>query len=606
VKGGTTGGKNVRIASITLVLLLAAALRMHGVIEFIEWPDEIFTVWNAQGTLADRLIHIDPYWPPLHGYLVWGWRQIAGDSLEVQRFLSMLIGLLALAFVYKAAHTLNPKAALPAALAYAVMGYAVFSGVDVRGYSLLLLFLPLALWQTLRWLRAPTRKRAVLVMLGVAGMLYSGFSAPAFIAFLTLWVLLTRPRLFPYWVGIGVGVFILVLPIVPQFLMQNVLGRFAVVPAPLPPFFEALAGIYRDFGGSIAFLVLLAAAAIIVAAAAVRYPHVRRKALLLTLWVLFPALLYVTVANRDFWRPRYMWWVLPGLACFIGYAAALLIRFAKHTSLNRAARALPLVALTGLLLIPVDDSNYRLSVTESPPFRSVFAWFAERLRPGDVLIVDPYCTCGGAEGWSLFVPQYFPTGYLPIVDRPGDASRVWYLSNDGWQRDQELLAEIEHGRTPSIFVGPWFFLLRLYEGAPWREGVDFGGQVRLHGFEIERNLTALRERERFNVRLWWAAAEALNADYSISLAVLDPNGQVVAQADGPARAPNTPEATSSWLPGTIYEDVRTLELPGDLNSGPYRLVITVYQWWDGVRLLPASDALENGYMLLTTLDVVAF
>jgi hypothetical protein len=586
--------------------MAAAALRLHGVVKFPEWPDEIFTVWNTQGSFTDLLTHLDPYWPPLHAYIVWGWRHLAGESLEVQRVLSMLFGLLALALIYRVALRLNSAAALPAALAYAVMGYAVFTGVDVRGYTLLLVFLPLAVWQTQRWLHTPTLKRSLLTMFAIAGLLHSGFSAPAFVAFLTLWVLLTRSSLFIHWMAIGVGVFVLVLPIVPQFLEENVLGRFAVVPAPLPPFLDSMAGIYRDFGGSVVFLILLGITTFFLVAIAVYDPRVRKTALLLTLWALFPALLYFSVANRDFWRPRYMWWVLPGLALYIGYAAALIIRVSHQTRVSGLVRVLPLTALALLPVAPVDDSNYRLAVTESPPYRMVFAWFAEHLRPGDVLIIDPYCTCGGAEGWSYFVPQYFPTGYLPIVDNPGDASRVWYLSNDGWERDEVLLAEIERGRTPSIFVGPWFFLLRLYEGAPWREGVDFGGQVSLHGVEFERNVTAMRENERFTVRLWWAAKEALEVDYSFSLAVLDSSGQVVAQTDGPTRAPNTPETTSAWLPGTIYDDFRTLELPRNLNSGEYRLVVTVYQWWDGVRLSPAGNETDNGYMLLKTIDVVAF
>ncbi len=585
------------ILSVTVLLLFAAWLRLRHIVDFVEWPDEIYTVWNAQGTLSDRLVRTDPYWPPLHGYVVWAWRQLAGPTLEVQRVLSVFISLLATASVYRIGRRLGGlRTGAASALLYAVMGYAVFTGVDVRGYSLLLLFLPLTLWMTIRWLAVPTKRRAWSVVFTLALLLHTGFSALVCIPLLTLWVLVVQPDLFWRWCLVGLAVLGLTAPIIPQFVQENVLGRFDVVSPQLPPLIEALALIYRDFGGSIIFLALLCLAAITLIAI-VRRPPVRQTALLLALWILSPIVLYVAVGNRDFWRPRYMWWVLPGLALFIGFALSCW---------PRKAFPLMLMALATLAWVPVEDSSYRLAATVSPPFRHVFSWFAQQLRPGDVLVIDPHCTCGEPYGWDYFVPLYFPTGYLPVVEEPGDTPRVWYLSNDGWDRDEALFAAISRGRRPSIFVGPWHFLLRLYEGPPDPKGISFGGQVRFHGAEIEGNQTVMGKHERFRVKLWWSADQRLSVDYSMSLAVLDGRGRMVAQADGPARSPDTPEQTSVWEPQVVYEDFRELQLPGNLKAGGYQLVVVVYQWWDGVRLPPEVGFADADALIIKKLQIVSF
>jgi hypothetical protein len=231
------------------------------------------------------------------------------------------------------------------------------------------------------------------------------------------------------------------------------------------------------------------------------------------------------------------------------------------------------------------------------------------MRPGDVLIIDPKCACGKEMGWDLFVPQFFPTGYLPIVSQPGDAPRVWYLSTTGWLRDEALFAAIQKGRRPSIFVGPWNFLLRLYEGPPSWTGAAFGGLIRFNGVEIQKASKILAENETVQVRLWWSAQQPMTSDYSMSLALLDSAGRLVTQADGPALVDGTSSPTSQWQPGAYYEDVRAIHIPTGTTPGTYTLVLAVYQWWDGVRLDPEPNPLwaltgaDHTYLQLATVQV---
>jgi hypothetical protein len=603
--------RRLLLALLTLLLLLTAAWRIQHLVDFVEWPDEIWTVWQAHMNIRDGFVHTDPFWPPLFGILIWGWMHIVGPTLEAHRFVSVLFALLAVSFVYRAALELcrlagrrgsQPyAAALLSALVYATMAYSIFAGVDVRAYGLMLMLLALAFWLTGRWLHKPGWRNAALVCLTLALLLHASFSSLIFIPYLTLFVVVMRPRLFIRWVVIGIGVLVLDLPIIPQFIENRVVGRLNAMHLPPPPLGAAMAIIFRDFGGSYWFLAPLALAGVLMVVQAIRFPSERRPIVFLIAWVfLYPAFIYFAVYDKDFWHPRYLWWVTTGLALLIGYG------FAR---LPRAAIGIAAVFFLFLPTIPTNFFAYRLAETTSPPFRMVFSWLAHELRPGDVLIIDPQCTCDKPTGWDLFVPQYFPTGYLPIVSVPGNASRVWYLSTTGWPRDEALFAKIQKGRKPSIFVGPWYFLLRLYEGPPSWEGAGFGGKMRLHGVEVQKASQIVSENQSVQVRLWWSAQTTLDKDYSISIQVWDGSGRLITQADGPPRAEGTPEQTSQWRVGMYYEDLRQIHMPAGVKPGNYDLAVTVYWWQDGVRLMPEANSLwasvgaDHTYLQLATLQV---
>ena len=69
--------------------------------------------------------------------------------------------------------------------------------------------------------------------------------------------------------------------------------------------------------------------------------------------------------------------------------------------------------------------------------------------------------------------------------------------------------------------------------------------------------------------------------------------------------------TSAWKPGQYYQDIRDLRLPADLPDGVYSLVVTVYQWWDNTRLLPAQNSLwtltgsDSSYLVIQRINVVS-
>ena len=72
----------------------------------------------------------------------------------------------------------------------------------------------------------------------------------------------------------------------------------------------------------------------------------------------------------------------------------------------------------------------------------------------------------------------------------------------------------------------------------------------------------------------WATAEPLLKDYQMLVHLIDEDGDVLAQADGPPVAGWYP--TSWWPVGEIITDQRELLLPDDLAPGKYRLIAGFY------------------------------
>jgi len=101
-------------------------------------------------------------------------------------------------------------------------------------------------------------------------------------------------------------------------------------------------------------------------------------------------------------------------------------------------------------------------------------------------------------------------------------------------------------------------------------------------------------------------------DYSISLAIFDEYGKLIAQSDGPAHGDGTPEQMSQWQPGKYYEDNRTITIPVGAPGRDYTLVVAVYDWQTGKRLAPAANSIfpfsgiNAQYLLLEKFSVVSY
>lgn len=102
-------------------------------------------------------------------------------------------------------------------------------------------------------------------------------------------------------------------------------------------------------------------------------------------------------------------------------------------------------------------------------------------------------------------------------------------------------------------------------------GVTFGEAIRLEGYTL--GVTELAAGETLDVSLYWQALIEPGRDWTLAFGLLDGQGQVAAQADGPPAA----YPTSAWIAGVPFVDERALPLPPGLRLGTYRLYVG---WYD--------------------------
>jgi len=221
----------------------------------------------------------------------------------------------------------------------------------------------------------------------------------------------------------------------------------------------------------------------------------------------------------------------------------------------------PMAANYGISLRLFDaQDQLRVSLDTQPGygFLPTSLW-----RPGE-LVTDRYV---------LSLPQDLPPGdgyHLEIV-----LYQVSTLEPVGQARLGDfalpLEAPFEARQPPRSFSLP-----------PLRHplGVDFGGEVRLAGYELERGDDTLR------LTLWWQALRDPQADYTVFVHVFDPATQVlVAQSDAQPRGGAYP--TSWWSVGEVVSETVELRL-GEAPQGMYQLAVGLYD--RTVTRLPATDS----------------
>lgn len=94
--------------------------------------------------------------------------------------------------------------------------------------------------------------------------------------------------------------------------------------------------------------------------------------------------------------------------------------------------------------------------------------------------------------------------------------------------------------------------------------------------------TAFQRGQPLHVTLTWRATAQPRKDYNVFLHLLDANGKIVAQRDGPPANGFLP--TRRWLPPLVFDEVRSLNLPADLPVGDYRLIVGLYELQSGARI----------------------
>ncbi len=119
-----------------------------------------------------------------------------------------------------------------------------------------------------------------------------------------------------------------------------------------------------------------------------------------------------------------------------------------------------------------------------------------------------------------------------------------------------------------------------------RQEVRLGDQIGLLGYALDRPTIAAGKR--LAVTLYWSARGRPSRDYTVFVHLLDADGKLRAQSDGPPSDGHDP--TSVWDTGEVIADRHEIPLGSDLTAGTYRIEVGMYAPDTGQRVRVLDDA----------------
>jgi hypothetical protein len=209
----------------------------------------------------------------------------------------------------------------------------------------------------------------------------------------------------------------------------------------------------------------------------------------------------------------------------------------------------PVAANYGISLRLLDDDDQAVVKFDTQPgygFLPTSTW-----RSGELV----------ADRYTLALPQDLPAGEgyrLQVV-----LYQVSTLVAVGEARLGEFRLPME---TPvDVQRPPRSFVVPTLEN---RVAVDFGGQVRLVGFDLQQG------DDDLSVMLWWQATQVPGDDYTVFVHLFDPaTEELFAQSDAMPRRGAYP--TSWWAAGEVVSETVTLPL-AEVPEGVYGLAVGLY------------------------------
>ncbi len=136
---------------VASLLLLAFALRVHGLDHHNIWGDEAASIELSKQSLAQILVPEIETHPPLYHILLHFWMTIAGDSIFAVRYFSVIPGILLISLVHVVGQRLfgRPGATLAAGMT-AFSSFAIYYSQETRMYAWVTTFGTLSAYSMLR------------------------------------------------------------------------------------------------------------------------------------------------------------------------------------------------------------------------------------------------------------------------------------------------------------------------------------------------------------------------------------------------------------------------------------------------------------------------
>lgn len=638
---------------MTLILLLAAAVRFHEIEAQSFWYDEGVAYGHSQRSLAELLprlrnnVHVPAYFGSLAL-----WEDFSGSSEFALRAYSALWSVVSAAAAYALAKRLfHPTAGIAAALFTALNTFSIYYAQETRMYAMLAAVGALSMWvfvalvrKASRYETTPEANRALLRLglalaaLNILGE-YTHFSfalvmlAQGVLAVLWLgsmaWQAWRTDRRFVGTIRAFIAYAGANLLAVAAFLpwLGTALSQVSSQPnisdmIPLDAMLRLLQGWFavgmtfeQHIGGMGLVLYFLLLFALL--------PRGRKNAwweiLVPVLWVLISAGIYLYL---DLYA-RYLRFLLPAqiaLAVWMGRGVWMLWTIVPRNLERRypwqrqATIAMPKVAAvvatlafayTQALGLPYlyDDPAY-----QRDNYRSLAQTIAAEARPGDAIILS-------APGLQEIFGYYY-RGEVPVYTLPagddirGDTlaiienhPRIFAVLYGTGEQDPDGVVTATLNTEAFQINSEWVGDVRLERyAAPAQfsefqpSGAQFGEQITLQQFALSSR--TVRPNDALQLQLDWLTDAALDTRYKVFVQLLNPDGTLATQRDS---EPGGGEAlTTLWQPDQIVSDKHALAIPADLPPADYTLIIGLYDLNDPSARLAVGG---GDYLVLGTIRV---
>jgi len=629
--------------SLALLILLAGfSLRIYRLDSQALSGDEAFSVINWGQTplndLLGRIALIDPQ-PPLALLSFHGWTKVTGYTEFAVRMLSTLASTVTVALAYRLGCELgNKKVGIISAAICATNPYQIWHAQDARSYSLWMAASATACWAFLVFLRKPGQTRRVITYtLASAASVYTFYLEGFLLIAQNLYALYTLRedrRFLLRWLSSQAGIALLLSP----WLLRPELWRSGYQPtAGKPDITLALQTLLigntlptqlqtpltQQFSQTISpatlitFTLLLASLAALWLSNRSNNDSSKRKAAILTLLSLLPAILLAgltILTGKGYFRARYISASsLPLIVATASMPAAIL---ESKDVPRRSALACTVLITLGIIALNgtgIWHYHFDSEFAKAPDWPEIVETLNEQATTSDLIIrnfPDP--------AFDYYYKGDTPYTILPVQANatPAETAQaletictqydyLWFLpiESSAWDQDQTVATWL--WANTQFISEQWIGSTHLLQYTSWEAETDditnpttltFGNLARLNGYRVTPPQSQWKAGEAVYLELFWSPLEQSEESLTIFVHVLGPpnpeGSPLWTQDDHPPQ--NGRISTQSWIGGQLYRDVYKLILPPDMHAGQYTVTVGFYNPRTGQRLVLGNDIPQAG------------
>jgi hypothetical protein len=604
------------------VLLLASYLRIHDLNDQGLWGDEGWSLWLARGDSVQDLTWtmVHDHHGPEYSIMLRAWEAVVGGTVVALRMEAVLFSIASIALLYRVGRVLfTPEAGVLAALVFTLLDKQVVLTQEVRDYPMVFFVMMTTAYCYIEWRQHPRRGWAFGYVLSTILGLYLHYYTYMVNVAIVLHALITLRGREPWrnFVAINAAAVLAFAPWIPvvvyQFTNTPVNVEVLTIHG-MPTNWHTLKYLaVESFGTPVALNGMLlftgALAPLLARTPGVmsRIPRDRRLSdtLLAVLWFAVP--IFFTVGMAPYFpmlTDRNVSVIMVPIALLAGYGLTAFGRFGRGW-------LVAFMVINGVFT----TSSYFVH----PPSRAMATDIAARYAADDPVLMDVEGEHAAlwyhlklalpAEAEDQIVSLYdyrkrYGYDFLAYVKAHLDQTDGLWMPYWGeeWKKHDviDLLAQEGFVRTGTLtyyHAGAPIYVFRYDRASVLDQQItQYGEHITLHK-AVARD--GVNQGDTLPVQLWWSTDAPLEADYSVSVFLLDSSGVLRAQHDSYPATGNAP--TSGWEPGALVFDPHPLALPGDLPPGEYTVGVKVYTYYDGA-ILPTTDGAD--YQAIGTVTVV--